>query len=145
LERAVDRLRAAMIAGKSLYHEALCDNYQNLAEILVLSGDHAAAAQAARNLLSISEKSPRLQYYAACFFARCVPLAEGDMKLAEADRRELTGKYADESIAALQDALRSGFDDVRQIHMDQDTLLKAVASRSDFQALLKQSPASPNK
>jgi tetratricopeptide (TPR) repeat protein len=138
LEQAVNRLKAALAKSGShvAYQKARRDAYQNLAETLITLGDHTAAAAAARSLADASPPSPLHRYYSACFLARCVPLAEGDQELDAEKQRELAESYADESVAALREAMEKGFNDAKRISKDQDTIFKAVASRADFQALV---------
>jgi tetratricopeptide (TPR) repeat protein len=140
LEQAVDRLKAALAKSGShyVYQEALRDAYQNLAETLVTLGDHRAAAAAARGLAIAPSSTVLHRYYSACFLARCVPLAEGDKDLGPDKGRELAKAYADESVAALREALEKGFNDVKRISADQDTIFKAVAPRADFRAIVAQ-------
>jgi hypothetical protein len=136
----MDRLKAALAKSGShvVYQKSLRDAYQNLAETLVTLGDHKAAAAAARGLAGALSSSELHRYYSACFLARCVPLAEGDQELSPEKGRELAEAYADESVAALRDALNKGFKDAKRVSDDQDTIFKAVASRADFQALVAQ-------
>jgi tetratricopeptide (TPR) repeat protein len=140
LEQAVDRLKAALAKSGShyTYQEALRDAYQNLAETLITLGDHTAAAAAARGLAVAPSSTALHRYYSACFLARCVPLAEGDTELSPEKGRELAKSYADESVAALREALDKGFNDVKRISADQGTIFEAVAPRADFQALVAQ-------
>ena len=52
--------------------------------------------------------------------------------------------YADQSIAALRQAVQDGFDNEPRIKADRETLLQAVASRHDFQALVEELGKSSN-
>jgi tetratricopeptide (TPR) repeat protein len=138
LEKSVERLEKVVASGgkQVSFREALQDSYQNLAEVLVVSGDHAAAATAARKLSARSQSAIH-HYYSACFLARCVPLAENDQKLSAAERDELASKYADQAVAALAEAIDKGFDDVKRMRADRDTIFKSIASRPDYQRLLQ--------
>ena len=138
LESAVGKLQQSLKSSgdHAAYRGTLRDSYQNLAEVLVLAGDHAAASSAARALAAIRPKSARHEYYAACFLARCSRLANEDASLDTEKRRALATSYADESIAALRGAVASGFDDRVQIEKDQANNLEALAARSDFRALV---------
>jgi serine/threonine protein kinase len=138
LEQAVERLKSALdrSGAQVVYRESLRDVYQNLAEVLVTSGDHAAAAHAARNLATAARQSPLHRYFAACFLARCVPLAENDQELDAETRRSLASAYADQSIAEIRSALQAGFDDHKRIEADRQSILEPVASRPDFRKLV---------
>jgi tetratricopeptide (TPR) repeat protein len=146
LERSVDRLRKtlAISPDHAIYREFLRDNCQNLAEVLVVSGDHAAAAQSARALTGIFPELAKDRYAAACFLARCVRLAADDSRLGADQRQTLTRTYADESLAALRKAIEQGFDDLAQLRRDRDSVFEAVETRSDFQAIVAQLTARPS-
>jgi tetratricopeptide (TPR) repeat protein len=86
------------------YDDALRNNAQTLAETLVQLGDHAAAAGAAERLAALVPQKPRNSYYAACFLARCIPLAANDSRLGDAvARRAAARRYADRALRALQE------------------------------------------
>src|SRR5262249_37880992 len=137
LERAVDLLQKALtISPKhAIYRDILRDNCQNLAEVLILSGDHAAAAGAAESLAGVFPGAAKDRYFAACFLARCARLADNDPELGPDQRQTLAGRYADASLAYLQDAIERGFDDLSQLQNDRDSVFQAVETRPDFQAL----------
>ena len=67
-------------------------------------------------------------------FARCAALAEQDPELKPAEREELAGRYADQAVASLQQAIAAGFSDVD--HIVSDSHLERLQSRGDVQALL---------
>jgi tetratricopeptide (TPR) repeat protein len=138
LEQSIKRLKnvTAKSGKRTMHHDALQDSYQNLAEVLIVSGDHVAAAEAARGLAGASEL-PMHHYYSACFFARCVPLAEGDQTLDAEQRRELREQYADQSVAALSAAREKGFAEVERIRADQATIMASVTARPAFQELVQ--------
>lgn len=139
LERSVKRLRGAVATnpGHAIYQEFLRDNSRNLAEVLVVSGDHVAAAAAARDLVDLAPDSVQEQYAAACFLARCAALVENDSRLDSDQRPTIARAYADESLAMLRKAIAAGFNDASQLKGDRDSIFQAVAARSDFQALLE--------
>jgi hypothetical protein len=70
------------------YRQLFRANRENLAEILVELAEHAAAAEAAGELIQAAMDPEADIYNAACIFARCVPLAERDGQLSESQRRE---------------------------------------------------------
>ena len=106
--------------------------------MLVVSGDHTAAAAAAAALAGVLPDSAQDRYFAACFLARCVSLAADDPQLDSEQRDRLTRKYADESLASLREAVRRGFDDLPQLRTDRESVFQAVQARSEFQAVVDQ-------
>jgi tetratricopeptide (TPR) repeat protein len=81
--------------------------YQTLAEACVRLGDHERAAEAAAALAHVFANRPLDSYYAACFVARCVPLARNDARLPDvAARQALAAKYTDQAVALLREAIR---------------------------------------
>ena len=138
LELATDRLSKALAAhpDEAFLRQVLRDSYQNLAEVLVSSHDHAAAARAARALSEVFPQSSRDYYVAVCYLARCAQEAGNDSKLDAVPRRELAQNYADEAVALLRQAIEHEFRDVAQIEKDSGQALKAIATRPDFQELL---------
>src|SRR5262249_22313103 len=74
-------------------------------------------------------------YSAACYLARCVPLAEKDAKLPEAKRQELARSYADRALDTLRQALKSGYKDIA--NMKKDPNLNPLRRRPDSQKLLQ--------
>jgi hypothetical protein len=78
----------------------------------------------------------RKEYFAACFIARCVPLARGDAALAPEMRESLAHRYEDQAMALLRQAVRDGFKDAAHVRKDQDTILKPLTRREDFRRLL---------
>jgi tetratricopeptide (TPR) repeat protein len=138
LQRAVELLQKALVISPkhAVYRDILRDNWQNLAEVLVLSADHAGAAAAARALAGVAPESAKERYFAACFLARCARLAAEDSQLAPDQRQTLTKDYADESLTDLRKAIERGFDDLAQLSSDRDSAFQAVESRSDFQELV---------
>jgi tetratricopeptide (TPR) repeat protein len=105
LDEAADRIRRALAppnAERLDYREALREQYQTLAEVLVRAGDHGEAAKRAAELAEVFPERPQGHYYAACFVARCVPLAEKKGDAADADQ------YASQAATFLRQALRGG-------------------------------------
>lgn len=138
LERSVSRLRESLSAspGHAVYEEILQDSWRNLAEILVVAGDHAAAAQAAQSLADLAPDSAESQYAAACFLARCARLAQAG----ESDGAEKTSAaraYGDGSLSALRRAIDKGFHDLVRLESDRQTIFKAVEAEPRFQDLVR--------
>lgn len=138
-EQAVDRLQQTLRVNgdHAVYREFLRDNYQNLAEAQVVLGDHAAAAIAARALPEVFPESPQDRYNSACYLARCGRIAADDPRLGPEERQALARQYGDASLAALQQAVGQGFDDLPQLRHDCDSAFQAVAMRTDFQAIMQ--------
>jgi tetratricopeptide (TPR) repeat protein len=139
-ERAAEQLQRALASNRddAMYQEMLRDTFQNLAEVLVVTGDHAGGAKAARNLADARTDSAHDCYYAGCFLARCVAAAQNDSLLDSIRRETLAQSYADESVAMLRKAILMGFDDLEQLQNDRQKAFPAIADRSDFKALVEQ-------
>jgi hypothetical protein len=116
------------------YRRFFRNNRWWLGKTLVDLGDHAAAAEAAAQLVQAAVDQQVDAYNAACMLARCVPLAERDTELPEARRQERAKTYADRAIATLRQAVHNGFRDVA--HMKKDSDLDPLRSRPVFQRLL---------
>jgi eukaryotic-like serine/threonine-protein kinase len=140
LESAVRHFQSALAKspGDIFCRECLRDNRQNLAEVLVSAGDHRAAAETAQSLTDVFPGSARDRYFAACFLARCVPLALRDERLA-ADQRPLLGqRYASASLAMLSSALGLGFSDRARLRQDRDVIFAPLVELPEFQQLVGQ-------
>src|SRR5262249_13351031 len=77
IEHGIDYMKAALKPNSQQpdYLQELAYQYRDLAETLVQLGDHAAAVKAATNMAGVFPDRAQETYYAACFIARCVPLA----------------------------------------------------------------------
>jgi serine/threonine-protein kinase len=117
-----------------VYRMCFCENRQLLAGTLLELGEHAAAAEAAADLARVAFKPADDAYNAACFFCRCIPLAEHDANLPEARRQELAKSYAEQALATLQQACANGYKDVGHLQKDKD--LDPLRNRDDFKKLL---------
>ena len=73
-------------------------------------------------------------YNAACFLSCCVPLAEQDDQLPEAQRKPLAQTYADRAMTILRQAVQNGYKDVD--HLKKDTDLDPLRSCADFRKLI---------
>jgi tetratricopeptide (TPR) repeat protein/tRNA A-37 threonylcarbamoyl transferase component Bud32 len=136
LEEALPHHQAALKANPRhlVYRTFFRNNTQALADTSLHLGDHAEAAAAADRLAPLAVDPPNDLYNAACFLARCVPLAAKDDKLPEARRQELARDYADRAMTALRQAVARGFKDVAHLKKDRD--LDPLRQRDDFQKLL---------
>lgn len=139
LEKSIEHLTRVLADSpdQAFYRQVLRDSYQNLAEVLLSSHDHAGAAKAARALPDVFRQEGRDRYLAVCFLARCVDEANEDMMLDPDRRQALAQDYADEAVAMLQKAVEQGFRDVGQIEKDRGQALQSLAARPDFQKLIR--------
>jgi serine/threonine-protein kinase len=137
LEQAQDHHQAALRANPNnpTYRLFYRNNRWVLADTLVGLGDHAAAAEAAAQWAQAAVDPAGDEYNAACFLARCVPLAEKDATLPEARRQELAHSYADRAVDTLRQAVKNGFKDAAHLKKDPD--LDPLRQRADFQQLLQ--------
>jgi hypothetical protein len=135
-EDAVPHHAAALRANprNPTYRLFFRHNRLGCAGALVQLGEHRAAAVAATQLLEAAVAPARDDYVAACYLARCASLVEKDKHLSAAQRQELTRFYADKAMAALRQAVRSGYTDGH--HMTEDTSLDPLRGRADFKELL---------
>jgi tetratricopeptide (TPR) repeat protein len=138
LEQALSHHRAALKANdrNPKYRASFRENCQVLVQTLLELGDHTAAADAADQLVQAAVDPAGGVYAAACFLARCVPLAEGDSKLTASQRQERAQAYANRAVATLRQAVQNGYKDAA--HMKTDTDLDPLRSREDFQKLVKE-------
>jgi hypothetical protein len=136
LEEALPYHRAALKANPRHpeYRTFSRNNTQALADTLLHLGAHAESAVAADRLAQFAVDPPNDLYNAACFLARCVPLAEKDAKLPEAKRKVLAQEYADRAMAALRQAVAKGYKDVE--HTKKDSDFDPLRQRDDFKMLL---------
>jgi serine/threonine-protein kinase len=137
-EGAVGHLRAAL--RQNLAHpdclKALRNQYQNLAETCVQLKDHAAAAEAAAALAGVFPDQPLYDYYAACFLARCVPLARQDDRLGDpAAREDRAREYVDRAVKLLREVVRKGPQQVKRLP-NEDEVFKPLRGHADFASLL---------
>jgi serine/threonine-protein kinase len=136
LEEAEPHLQKALEANPRhpTYRLFFCENRDRLAATLLDLGEYAGAADAAADLTRIAFEPAGDAYKAAGFFARCVPLAQKDAKLSEAQRKELAKSYGDRAVGALRQAVAKGYKDAA--HLKKDTDLDPLRDRDDFRKLL---------
>jgi serine/threonine-protein kinase len=135
LDEARPSIAAALEANPRhpFYREVYSDTRRVLAATLLELGEHAAA-EAAAELARVAFDPAGDAYKAACFFSRCIPLAEQDAKLPQARRQELTKSYGDRAVQALRQALAKGYKDAANVKKDSD--LDPLRGRDDFRKLL---------
>ena len=110
------------------------NNRSSLTETLLDLGEHAAAAEVARELVAVAVDPARDGGNAACFLARCASLAREDQHLAADARGKLAATYEEGAVAALRDAIGRGFRDAARLRTD--AALDPLRARPDFQKLL---------
>ncbi|MCI0459454.1 MAG: tetratricopeptide repeat protein [Gemmataceae bacterium] len=94
----VDAIHHRRIAWKANpqqpnYREALAEEYVDLARALVELRDHAGAAEAIAEMLSLRPERWKSYFHAAGLLQRCAALATNDVQLAEAERKGLARTY----------------------------------------------------
>jgi serine/threonine protein kinase len=136
LMRAIAQQKAALKlnAKNPIYREFLSNHYAVLADAQVRQGQHRAAIESALTMTGVRPEHAEDAYDAGCIFARCVPLAQADQKIAEAERTKLAKQYSDQALTWVREAITRGYKDVEHLKKDDDLL--AVRSRPDFQKLV---------
>jgi tetratricopeptide (TPR) repeat protein/predicted Ser/Thr protein kinase len=137
-EEAIVHLQAALTAvpNNPDYLGALRNQYRSLSETLVRLQEHAAASVAAEKLAATSLQPGESAYFAACFLARCMPLAEQDARLPRQERQVLVRNYGDRALALLREALRKGYRLPDPPDNDPLDLFKPLEDRAECRALL---------
>jgi tetratricopeptide (TPR) repeat protein/tRNA A-37 threonylcarbamoyl transferase component Bud32 len=108
LEKAITHQRAALQAEPrhQSYREFLRNQYLQLTETLISLGDHQEAVCTAVQLPQLYPGSWQAYHAAACFLARCVPLAEKDTHIAPAKRQQLVQAYGEKAVCFLGEAVQ---------------------------------------
>jgi eukaryotic-like serine/threonine-protein kinase len=119
------------------YKTILRDQYQSLAHTCVQLGDHAAAERGALDLANVFPHSARDSYFAACFVARCIPLAANDGDRSPEEQVKLEKQYRECALELLQAACHKGYSDRAELKKEKDGIFKPLAGSAAFQALLK--------
>jgi tetratricopeptide (TPR) repeat protein len=142
IEEGIRQMQAALESNSQHpdYRFELRSQYQDLAETLVQLGDHAAAVRAASGLARVYPDRAQDGYYAACFVARCVPLAKED----KAARR-----YVEQAVALLREAAGKATPNLRRLP-DEGQVFKPLEShpeyglvRRDLEAKMRSGKAAP--
>jgi tetratricopeptide (TPR) repeat protein len=94
---ATQEALAADFPDKTAHRSALFTFLGELAANLLQQGKHDEAAKVAEKIAETSRDEANARQTAAAVLARCVPLAEQDARLSEADRTATAKKYADRS------------------------------------------------
>jgi tetratricopeptide (TPR) repeat protein len=142
VERAVGHLKKALDANPA---EPECRRtlralYQTLAETCVRLGDHERAVEAAVALAQVFADRALDSYYAACFVARSIPLAEKDAHYpGGAARQALAAKYADQAVMLLREAIQKGPQGIKRLP-NEDAIFGPLLQRRDFRELRSKLP-----
>lgn len=137
IEQGIVCLRAALAPNPRHpdFRLELRNQYQDLAWTLVQLRDHAAAAQAARDLAAVFPDRAQDSYYGACLSARCVPLAK------DAERAR---HYVEQSVALLQAATRTASPTLQRI-ADENQVFEPLSAHPDFAAAQRELEAKTRK
>ena len=101
------------------------NQYQSLAETSIRLGDHKAAANAAKALAEVGVDPAQGYYFAACFFARCLGVADKDNTITDpAVRASHAQNYTQESLAMLKKAIVAGA--IRRLPNEQEIFQPAA-------------------
>jgi hypothetical protein len=136
VKQAILHQRAALAvnARHHIYRSFLRNHHWLLSDLHLALGDHAEAAVAARQLAGIFPESPIDSFRAGLQTARCLPLAEKDARLQDAERRRLLEAYAVQAVAHLRRAVQNGYRDAARLA--DVPALAPLRGRADFKALL---------
>lgn len=138
LDNAVRHARQALDAdSKSAVGQqilAVCSI--SLIELLQTDGDHGAIREAIRLVCPESATPGLACEKAAAYLGRCIPLLDGDSKLAAPKRTELRQTYGDEAMALLKRAVAQGYRDGKALETAAE--LVPLRGREDFRLLIKQ-------
>jgi serine/threonine protein kinase/WD40 repeat protein len=135
---AVQRQRAALgLRPMDAGIRKLCLRYQaNLASTLLRLGHHADAADAARELPSLTCGDPAVLLRAARLLAGCVALAQRNPGCPYPVGLVLARGYGAEAVALAQQAVAKGLVDITPLRSDSN--FDPLRSRDEFRRLLEQ-------
>jgi tetratricopeptide (TPR) repeat protein len=138
IRQAIAHQRAALDVNPrhDVYRRFLRNHYWMLSDLRLMGGEHAEAAAAARDLADVFPKSALDGFRSAVLTARCIPLAAKDAKLDDEQRRRLAEMYAVQTVGYLQQAVRNGYTNPRQLADVPE--FAPLRERPDFKALLSQ-------
>jgi tetratricopeptide (TPR) repeat protein len=130
IEQGIEQMHAALEPNGEQpdYLRELRDQCRDLAETLVRLGDDPAAVQAAMKMAGIFPDRAQDSYYAACFIARCVPLAK---------EKETARQYVDQAVALLRQAVGKAPTDLDRLK-DEKQVLASLESHPAFATLRRE-------
>jgi hypothetical protein len=137
LEQAVLQVRPLLQADSrhSGHRESLCRYTGSLAETLLKIGDHQEAATMAEEAARLGQEDWKLILPAVRILAGCMPLAEKDNRLPEAERRSVAEAYGGRAVRLLQQAVEKGYQDAAALQKATD--FGPLRQRADFQKLVR--------
>jgi tetratricopeptide (TPR) repeat protein len=147
-QKAIEHQRVAFEKSPSVrqYRQFLSNHYLGLATACRELGQPAAAAAATQRRQQLWPKNSTELTGVAVEFAWCIPLVgKGKSELTPEEQTE-RGRYADATMAALRQAVASGFHDAAKLRATRE--FAPLRDRTDFQQLLseldeKAKPAMP--
>jgi tetratricopeptide (TPR) repeat protein len=139
IEQGIEQMRLALQPNPKHpdYLQELRSQCQDLAETLVTIGDHAAALKAATELAGVIPDQSQDGYYAACFVARCVPLALEDKKLDVTARQAAASRYVKAAVRLLQKAAANALPTLRRLP-EEKQVFQPLENHPEFPQVLQQ-------
>jgi serine/threonine protein kinase/tetratricopeptide (TPR) repeat protein len=120
------------------YLGQLRSDYELQAESSAALGEHVKAAEAADNAIRLLPDQWQSHFHIAAIWARAAARLETAPKQIEPQPKVLARSYADRSIAALRQARRLGFKNVKLLKEEDFNVLR---QRDDFKSLARESEA----
>ena len=115
----------------------LANHYANLAGVHLDGGDHAAAAAAALKLRTVPAAAGVNAARGASQLADCWAKAAADKTLTPARRKELSERYAAETLSSLRQAVREGAK-VSAASLRKHAAMARLLTRREFQLFLQE-------
>ena len=106
------------------YRQYYRTNYHLLCQVLIALGNYPAVPATAAEMVAHTTDPAGDAYDAACFVARCVPLAGRDARLFGPARHLLGERYAGLAMTYLRQAVRHGYKDAAHTRKDSQCVLK---------------------
>jgi serine/threonine protein kinase len=145
LQQALPHHRAALEVNRrdERYRLNFRRNRQALVEVLERLGDHAGLATVGEELAGLGWDPATSCYDAACILSRCIPVLGKDNHLKAVEREKQERAYTERALELLRQAVAKGYKDVGLLKQDSD--LKPLRSREDFQKLVAELEATATK
>jgi tetratricopeptide (TPR) repeat protein len=140
IERGIVQMRSALEpnAKNPDYLNELESQYRDLAETLVQLGDHGGAFHAATGLADVFQERAQDSYYAACFVARCVPLALADEKIGDAGTRQaVASRYVEAAVKLLKQATTNASPKLTRLP-EEKQYFQVLEGHPDFSRVLRE-------
>jgi tetratricopeptide (TPR) repeat protein/tRNA A-37 threonylcarbamoyl transferase component Bud32 len=135
--RAIDHQRVALTRAPQtlFYRQALSDHYGSLAQIERQAGHPIEAAQASRQRQQLWPSHPAELVGVARELALAAELVGRGKTQQTADEKQQRDQIVQDALAALRQALRTGYKDVGQLK--KDPAFSMLRSRPEFQQLIQ--------